>query len=421
MLARLLSHGRSGICLRTLGGSRSGEVQLTRLLSNPRVTPAEMVATARAHLLGRVSGCHVLAIQDTTSLRDDGDKHGLYLHPTIAVNAGDGALLGLLEAEFLVRDSRPKMHCNKRRLSQKESRRWVDATCQAGELLAAGAARVTMIGDREADLYDTFARRPERIDVLVRVQHHNRTLRDGTTLEDRCASLPRCGQTLVELPAAPGRSSRRAKLTLRSGRVEIQRPKRNRTSEAAELPESVSLFLVEAVEADPPAGEKPLHWRLLTTHDATSRAQVEQIIAFYRQRWVIEQVFRVMKTQGFDIEAVDIPENAPLKNLACATLIAAITVQQMLHDRDGIARRPVTDVFDPADHRLIQTISLSLEGRTARQKNPHPPNLLAHATWVCARLGGWTGYYGKPGPIVLLRGYLRLQTMIEGVKRSGLV
>ena len=23
---------------------------------------------------------------------------------------------------------------------------------------------------------------------------------------------------------------------------------------------------------------------------------------------------------------------------------------------------------------------------------------------VCARLGGWTGYYGKPGPVVMLRG-----------------
>ena len=42
--------------------------------------------------------------------------------------------------------------------------------------------------------------------------------------------------------------------------------------------------------------------------------------------------------------------------------------------------------------------------KTARQKNPHPKGSLVYAAWVCARLGGWTGYYGKPGPIVMLRG-----------------
>jgi len=29
---------------------------------------------------------------------------------------------------------------------------------------------------------------------------------------------------------------------------------------------------------------------------------------------------------------------------------------------------------------------------------------LAFASWVIGRLGGWTGYYGKPGPLVMRRG-----------------
>jgi hypothetical protein len=70
LLERLLSHGPSGIGLKRLGGSRAGQVRLERFLDNPRVTPGEMVATARAALLRRVEGRHVLAIQDTTSLRD---------------------------------------------------------------------------------------------------------------------------------------------------------------------------------------------------------------------------------------------------------------------------------------------------------------------------------------------------------------
>lgn len=379
-----------------------------------------MVATARLHLLQRVQGREVLVIQDTTSLRDDGNKRGLYLHPAITVDAADGALLGLLAADVLVRDETPKTHCNKRRLEDKESRRWVEVTDQAADLLTAGASRVTVIADREADLYEMFACRPEGVDVLVRA-NHNRVLADGGWLDDSCDEQPELGRTTVELPAVAGRAARKATLALRARRISIKRPKRNRARWAAALPASVDLTLVEAREIDPPPGEAPLHWRLLTTRTAESLADAQVIIGLYRRRWVIEQVFRVMKTRGFDIEAVPIRENAPLKNLGCATLIAAIQIQQMLHDRDGLAGRPMTDVFEPADQPVIEAIGQTLEGRTARQRNPHPPGSLAHATWICARLGGWTGYYGKPGPIVLVRGHLRLLTMLEGIKRSGLV
>jgi hypothetical protein len=82
-----------------------------------------------------------------------------------------------------------------------------------------------------------------------------------------------------------------------------------------------------------------------------------------------------MQSRGFDIEAVPLRENAPLKNLECATLIAAIQIQQMLHDRDGLAARPMTDVFEPANQPVIAAIGKTLEGRTARQRNP--PTLFA--------------------------------------------
>ena len=73
----------------------------------------------------------------------------------------------------------------------------------------------------------------------------------------------------------------------------------------------------------------------------------------------------------------------------------------------------------PSAVQAIAAVSTSLEGSTARQKNPHPPGSLAYAAWVCARLGGWTGYYGKPGPVVMLHGMLRLQAMIEGFRLAG--
>lgn len=379
-----------------------------------------MVATARAHLLARVQDRALLVIQDTTSLRDDGNKHGLYLHAAIAVDASDGALLGLVAADLLVHDATPKAHCNNRRLDEKESRRWVDATSQTQDLLAAGARSVTVIADREADLYEMFACRPEGVDVLVR-SRHNRLLTDGTMLGPCCDGLAAWGQSRVELPAGQRGPARVASIELRASPIALKRPKRNLARHAAALPEQVELNVIDAREINPPPGTKALHWRLLTTHAVASMADVQRIIELYRRRWLIEQMFRVMKTRGFDIEAVGFDEHAPLKNLGCATLIAAVHTQQMLHARDGQAGRPMADVFDPADHPIIETIGRTLEGRTTRQKNPHPSGSLAHATWICARLGGWTGYYGKPAPIVLVRGHGKLLTMLDGVKRSGLV
>ncbi|MGP9814674.1 IS4 family transposase, partial [Rhodopseudomonas sp. NSM] len=122
MLARLVDVGRAGISVRRVGGDRAGEIRFTRFLRNPRVTPQEMVAHARARTAGLVEGRHILAIQDTTTLRDDGKLCSLNLHPTIAVDAADGALLGLVDAVFLSRVGGTKRLCAKRPFADKESR-----------------------------------------------------------------------------------------------------------------------------------------------------------------------------------------------------------------------------------------------------------------------------------------------------------
>jgi hypothetical protein len=77
---------------------------------------------------------------------------------------------------------------------------------------------------------------------------------------------------------------------------------------------------------------------------------------------------------------------------------------QLVKARDGTTGQTLEEAFDPADAPLLEAISAQLEGKTARQQNPHPKGSLAFAAWVIARLGGWTGYYGKPGPKVMRRG-----------------
>jgi hypothetical protein len=127
-----------------------------------------------------------------------------------------------------------------------------------------------------------------------------------------------------------------------------------------------------------------------------------------------------MKTKGFDIEANRMVGNRPFDNLAAATVIAAVQGQQVRRDRDGRASRPMQDLFDPTDQPVIAAISRTLEGTPERQKNPHPPGSLAFAAWVRARLGGWTGYGGKAGPVVLIQGYRCLQAMIDGCNIRGI-
>lgn len=85
-----------------------------------------------------------------------------------------------------------------------------------------------------------------------------------------------------------------------------------------------------------------------------------------------------------------------------------------MRDRDGLARRPLSDVFQPDALAALRALSKALEDKSARQKNPHPPDTLAFAAWVCARLGGWTGYYGKPGPVVMLNGLRQFKAIQQG-------
>jgi hypothetical protein len=143
---------------------------------------------------------------------------------------------------------------------------------------------------------------------------------------------------------------------------------------------------------------------LLTTHAATALAQARHVIDLYRLRWIIEEFFRTLKTADFDIEAADISEPQAMINFAAAATIAAVTVRQLVQARDGNTDQLLTDAFDPDDQPILEAVSAKLAGKTARQSNPHPKATLAFAAWVIARLGGWTGYYGKPGAQVMRRG-----------------
>jgi hypothetical protein len=141
------------------------------------------------------------------------------------------------------------------------------------------------------------------------------------------------------------------------------------------------------------------------------------MVELYRRRWAVEQVFRTLKSRGLAIEDSFIAEGDALENLAATALIAAIRVMQCVHARGQAgALIPAARVFRPADMPVLKALVRSLEGKTLKQKNPFPPETLAWATWVIARLGGWKGYASErpPGPITMHRGFERFDAIVIG-------
>ena len=409
---RLVRQGPRGISVRRLGGSRAGEVRIGRFLRNGKVTVEKIVARAASGTASRVAGLDVLAIQDTTSFRDDGLGNSLVGHATIAVEAEQGALLGLVDARVIERHGGGGKGAKGRALCDKESQRWLDGLQASGRLVQAGAVRVTALADREGDIYEMFADRPEGVEVLVRAAQDRAVSEGAGRLFSSLADRPE-REHMIDLPARPGQKKRKARIAVRFGAVTLRRPKNRPVAPGVAAQQFV--FLVEAREVDPPPKVTPAHWRLLTSHRVESFEQARWITQLYRRRWVVEQLFRTIKTKGFDIERVSM-ETAPFRTLCAMTLEAGISCMQMVQDRDGGAGRPLQDVFENEDRPALEAVSATLEGKTEKQKNPHPKGSLAFAAWVCARLGGWTGYYGKPGPVVMLHGLYQFRAIQRGYR-----
>jgi hypothetical protein len=393
-------------------------MQFTRFLRNAAVSVAEMSSHAAGETARRVAGREVVAIQDTSELMVGGRRgrengfgpvgrggavRGLLLHPVLAVEAGTGALLGLVDAKVWNRVGGKSGPRRGRATAAKESQRWLDGAARAGEVLAA-AAQITVVADREGDIYEQFVGHPANVHLIVRAAQDRRievAAAGPGLLFSFADALPERDRLAVTIPAAPGRKARAAELAVRFSPVVLRKP---RHGAAPDLPETVAVTLVDVRETSRPAAGEAVHWRLLTTRAITTPGEARRVLDLYRRRWIIEEFFRTLKTAGFDIEQAEIGDPRAMTNLVGAATLAAVSVMQLVQARDGTTAQRLADAFDPADRSLLEALSAKLEGNTARQKNPHPTGSLAFAAWTIARLGGWDGYYGKPGPRVMSRG-----------------
>ena len=426
------------LCIHRLAEDRNQALRFNNFLANPAVSTHEMLVTAGQKTNRRAAGQHVLGIMDTTDvlfptqtankrgfgLGSDGTHPGLFLHPVLAVDAANGGVIGLVDCIVLNRTEgrvsqaktsttkKVKTH-KKRTADDKESRRWLQATEMAGDALT-DADMITMVGDREGDIYHLFAHRPANVHLLVR-SAQPRTLATGGLLPDYCAALPEQARETIDVPAKGKQPARKATVAIRFGPISLKRPA---MSPDKDQPETVPLWVVDVQEIDPPEGAERLSWRLLTTHTVTTLEQARQIVAWYRMRWIIEQVFRSMKSDCLRIEDSQIEDANGFTKLAIIGLIAAIRSMQLVMARDGSTGQPVTDAADPDDMPVLRALNASLEGRTQKLRNPYDENLLAWYAWIVARLGGWSGRtsrgYRPPGPKTMHHGLLRLDPTLAG-------
>lgn len=420
---------RQTVCLRQLGDTRAEQVSFRRFLVNDRVTVSKMVLHQRARVAEACTDRHVLVIQDTSEInyesqrrrkRDlgtvgNGRDAGLFVHPMLAVDAERGHCLGLLDVQVWRRVTAKSKDYRKQPIEEKESYRWLKGPQRAKAALGK-AAMVTVIDDREGDIYEKWARLPDRRTHLLTRACRDRAMADGGTLFVAMAELPNEHSYVLDLPARPGkkRQARQAHLTVRFGRVRICRP---HSCSDRNAPEEIELSAIEVIERDPPGKEAPIHWRLLTTHAVDTVAQALTVIGRYRERWHIEQLFRTVKSQGLGIEESVAEDGEALEKLAIIALIAATTCMQLVLARAASDHdQPASHVFDDRQLDVIKALQNKLQGRTTKQQNPYPPKSLAWAAWTIARLGGWTGYESEQstGPITMSHGLTRFNAIAEG-------
>jgi len=130
----------------------------------------------------------------------------------------------------------------------------------------------------------------------------DRGLSEGITLNKKISSSR--VRSIYEFDVSKGknRTKHTAKMALKWEKVKLCHPSRKPMKggntdfigltviEARELPESVK------------QGEDPISWTLLTTHKVRNAADALRYVGWYSQRWLIEELFHLLKTKGLCFE-----------------------------------------------------------------------------------------------------------------------
>jgi hypothetical protein len=424
------------VIIRQISKNRAEQVAYYRFLENENVKVGELVQSLSQQCCLQVEGRHILAISDSSEINlqshigrlkakglgvvGNNTDVGFYIHPTLILDSEGGFPLGLSTVQLWSRqpDHADKHQRNYQKLpiEAKESYKWLRSADETQRCINLGAAKIiTHIGDRESDIYEEFATVPnQKNHVLVRVRQDRRLVGQSQSLY-RYLNQQLCeGTYTVDVPADAriARTAREALLLVRRAVVKIQRPDK---LNGQDYPASVTLYAVEALEVNPPPGQQPIHWRLLTTHPVVGLEQALQVIRWYTWRWRIEQLFAILKTAGLNLEATQLESIAAIQRLTILALSVAVRILQLIQGREH-PHLPASVAFCCEQQQCLLTLAPTVEGKTQLQQNPYPLSSLAWATWIIARVGGWSGYRSQkpPGITTLIRGLEQFESTFFG-------
>ena len=413
-----------------------------RFMDNPRVTPLEILAPHIERSLERVGAqSRALLVQDTTEIDmtrpettvrgagplDDGARQGALLHLLHGFSA-DGTPLGTVQAKLWTRPAvdpgGSKLRDHKRTpFEEKESRRWVDMLREAERVAQElPQTQIICVADSEADIFEVLVEgqsESRTSDWLVRACQDRAVLRSATEPGDETAQT---GNLLfAQAAAAPAlfthsisvrgrkslvscetrsrrqaRVSRKAEVEVRATRVTLRPPPR---VEGPLPPAEVNVVLVR--EIGPPTGEEPIEWLLLTSLPIETLDQVREIISFYCIRWMIEVLFRTLKS-GCRVEERRFETIERQLNCLAVYLIVAWRTLYVCRLGRSLPDADCEVIFEPAEWKAVYRV-------VRNEPPPSEPPTLREMVHMVARLGGYVDKprADDPGPQTLWLGLQR--------------
>jgi hypothetical protein len=361
----------------------------------------------------------VLLVQDTTEvdlshhpktkgLGQVGNERGrgLYIQTVLAVLPEQGEVLGCAMQEPFVRTPTPRGETRSQRWqrTQRETDVWMRLVTRLGTFPA--VTTIVHVGDRGADMFPFFqACQVTQTSFLVRACENRRLKPEEgpqTYLLDSVRAWPAQASRLLQVPASHGRTARSTGVQLAFGPLTMLPPRHDPRGSK----EPLAVWAIRVWEEQTPEGEEPLEWILLTSVPTTTLDQAWERVRWYEHRWVVEEYHQCLKT-GCRLEERQVQSADRLMRLLGLLSPLAIRLLQLrdLGRRDP--ERPANTVLE-AD--LLAVV--------AAQAGQAPAQMTAGAFWkAVAQMGGYLARRGDgpPGWKTLWKGWLRVQTLLEGV------
>lgn len=412
-----------------------------RFLQNNRVSEEDIRDNLSANCVAACRDKYVICIQDTTEINLSSHSNrikkdseigttnakntrglGFMLHPSLVLDAVTGVPYGYADVKIwnrpLAFSSKKERKYNTLPIEEKESYRWIEVSKNTKSTLSDAVLGMVIVQDREGDIYEQFAVVPDATTELLIRARTNRTLTDKTKLFDCLSTQKPKGKYEVTVDAKKNRKKRVAQIEIRYKEIEIRKTDAASKGAAA----TVKLNLIEAKETGYDGKDK-ICWRLLTTLPINDVDMARNCIEWYSWRWTIEEVFKILKKEGYNIEASELEYASSVRKMCLMIMEVIIKLFLM---RLAYAE-PETDIdantcFSEPEQEFLEHQINKLEGKTEKQKNPYKHKDLKRYVWAIARLGGWKGYEYKrhPGITTLWIGLQFFKASMNGweIKRN---